>query len=404
MSKRPQLPQGGRVWVGIDAGKTTHHVAVVDADGQVVWSVKVANDQQAIEEMITRVTAAGGQVSWAVDLVSAAATLLLALLLAAGQEVVYIPGRTVNRMAGAFAGEAKTDARDAVTIAQTARMRRDFTPARPPAELVAELAMLTAHRADLNADWVRGVSRLRDLLTGIFPALERAFDYTTRSALILVERYQTPEAIRRAGRGRIEVYLRKHGARKAAEMAGKALQAAQSQTITLPGQDTAAALISRIARDLLELDRRIKDIDGQIAQTFARHPQAEIITSLPGFGPHLGAEFVIATGDLSAFANPGRLAAYAGLAPVPRDSGRITGNLHKPKRYHRRLRRVFYLAALSSLRTTGPSRAYYQRKRSEGRKHQQALMALARRLVNVLWALLRDNRRYTPSPPVTQAA
>src|SRR5581483_2871701 len=120
-------------------------------------------------------------------------------LVAAGQEVVYIPGRTVNRMAGAFAGEAKTDARDAVTIAQTARMRRDFTPARPPAELVAELAMLTAHRADLNADWVRGVSRLRDLLTGIFPALERAFDYTTRSALILVERYQTPEAIRRAG-------------------------------------------------------------------------------------------------------------------------------------------------------------------------------------------------------------
>ena len=51
-----------------------------------------------------------------------------ALLAVAGQKVVYVPGRTVKTMAAGFAGEAKIDARDAVVIANTARMRRDFLP------------------------------------------------------------------------------------------------------------------------------------------------------------------------------------------------------------------------------------------------------------------------------------
>lgn len=104
-------------------------------------------------------------------------------------------------------------------------------------------------------------------------------------------------------------------------------------------------------------------------------------------------------GNPAAFANPGRLASYAGLVPVPQDSGRVTGNLHRPKRYNRRLRRVFYMAALSSLKTNGPSRVFYDKKRGDRLIHTQALLALARRLVDVLWALLRDGRKFTPTAP-----
>ena len=87
---------------------------------------------------------------------------------------------------------------------------------------------------------------------------------------------------------------------------------------------------------------------------------------MPGFGPHLGAEFLVVTGgDLASFATPGRLAAYVGLVPTPRDSGRVVGNLRRPKRYNRRLRRVLYMAALSSIRADGPSRQFCDRKRGE---------------------------------------
>lgn len=362
----------------------------------------VDNDQQAIAELLTRAAAAGREVRWAVDLTSPAAALLLAMLLRAGQQVVFVPGRTVNRMAGAFRGEGKTDAKDARIIAETARMRhRDLSAVAVPDDLAVELGRLTAHRTDMSAEWVRGVNRLRELLTGVFPALERTFDYTTRSALMLVAEYCTPAELRQVDAGQLAARLAELGARNATAMAAAAVRAAAAQDIVLPGEATTAVLIKRLARQLLDLDRSIRDTSKLITQRFRTHPQAEIIESLPGMGPILGAELLAMTGGdpRAMFGNAGRLAAQAGLVPVPKDSGRISGNLHRPKRYHRGLRRVFYMAALSSIKAGGPSGVYYQRKRSENRVHSQAILALARRLVDVLWALLRDNRTFTPVAP-----
>jgi transposase len=93
------------------------------------------------------------------------------------------------------------------------------------------------------------------------------------------------------------------------------------------------------------------------------------------------------------------------LVPVPNDSGRRTGNLHRPKRYSRPLRHVFYLSAQTAMQRPGPNRDYYLKKRGQGRTHSQAVIALARRRVDVLWALLRENRTWTVSPPaIAQAA
>ncbi|URN07653.1 IS110 family transposase [Actinomadura madurae] len=391
------------VWVGIDAGKTSHHAAALDATGKRLWSVKVGNGQRPIEELVSRAAKSGAEVRWAVDLVSPAAALLLAILLTSGQKVVYVPGRVVHGMAGVFRGEGKTDAKDARIIADTARMRGDLTELTVTDELVVELTRLTSYRADVMADWVRGINRLRELLTSIFPALEASFDYSTRSALVLLTGFCTPAEIRAAGAEGLAAYLREHGAwaKGIEKMATKAAAAARQQTVALPGEATTALLVKKLARQLLGTDREIKDTDKLLISRFREHPQATIIESLPGMGPILGAQFLVATDGrpLEAFASSGRLASYAGLVPVPRDSGRVTGNNHRPKRYHRPLRNVFYMMALSSLRADGPSKVFYQRKRNENKVHTQALIALARRMVDVLWALLRDNRTFSPIPP-----
>ncbi len=393
-------PNKPRVWVGVDVGKAHHWAAAVEETGRQVWSRKIANDETEIIDAIAAALDLAEEVSWAVDISGTSAALLLALLAAHGQQVVYVPGRTVNTMTGGYRGEAKTDAKDAFVIAETSRLRRDFAPVQVNAQLVAELGLLTGHRADLVADRVRMINRLRDLLTGVFPALERAFDYSHhKGALILLTRFQSPPALRRHGRTRLEAWLRKQGVRGADQVAQTALNAAQAQHTTLPGQEVAGAIIADLATQILALDDRLNRLEDQIKTSFAAHPQAEVITSVPGIGPILGAEFVVAAGDLGTYADAGRLAAAAGLVPVPRDSGRRTGNLHRPKRYSRRLRRVFYLSAQTSIIRDGPNRDFYQKKRSEGLKHVQALIALARRRVDVLWALLRDNRTWTPSSP-----
>ena len=142
-----------------------------------------------------------------------------------------------------------------------------------------------------------------------------------------------------------------------------------------------------------------------IADRFRRHRSAAVIASLPGIGPLLGAEFTVATGgDMAAFAGSGHLAGYAALAPAPRDSGRRTGILHRPERYNRLLNRVFYTSAPISTRSSDESRAFYHRKRSEGKKHTQAVLALARRRVNVPRAMLRDNQPYQPRTTTSTAA
>lgn len=395
-----------RIWAGIDAGKGHHWAVAVDADGETLFSTKVINDEAQILTLIETVRERADEVRWAVDISGRASTLLPALLIAHGQQVVYVPGRTVNPMSGAYRGEGKTDAKDARVIADTARMRpKDFTALSTPPELVTTLQLLTHYRADLVADRVRLINRLRDLLVGICPALERAFDYSAaKGPVVMLTEYQTPAALRRIGVKRLTTWLERRKVRGAGDVAAKAVEAAQSQMAELPSEQRAAKLVCDLAHQLLALDERIKDNDREIRETFRSDERAEIIESLPGMGPILGAEFVAIVGDLSGYRDAGRLASHAGLAPVARDSGRRTGNYHRPQRYHRRLRHIFYLAAQTAMMRPGPSRDYYLKKRSEGLLHTQALLALARRRVDVLWAMLRDKRLFTSAPPVTQAA
>lgn len=167
----------------------------------------------------------------------------------------------------------------------------------------------------------------------------------------------------------------------------------------------AAGLVADLSADALRLGEQIKETDKAIGKRLGRHRHAAILTSLPGMGVLLAAEFLVAVGgSLAGFAGADHLAAYAGGAPAVRDSGKRQGNWHRPRRYNRMLLRVLYLSALSSLHTCAASKAYYARKRAQGKHHTQALLALARRRLNVLWAMLRDGRCYQATPPASTAA
>jgi transposase len=394
------------VWAGIDAGKRAHHCAVIDAAGRMVLSRRVANDESALLELITSVlTMAGGdQVVWATDLNAGGGALLIALLASRGQKVLYIPGRIVHHAAATYRGDGKTDAKDARIIADQARMRNDLQPVRDGDQISSDLRLLTARRTDLVCDRVRAINRLRATMLEYFPALEAAFDYSKKAPLILLSGYQTPAAIRRAGVSKLAAWLRKRGCRGSANVARKAVDAASAQRTVLRTEPVAAQLVATLAEQITAIDAEIAELDEQVSERFGQHPDAPILLSMPGFGPVLAAAFLANTGgDLRAFETADRLASVAGLAPAPRDSGRISGNHHRPRRFNRRLMRTCYLAALSSLKNSPASRAFYERKRAEGKSHKQALIALARRRISTLWAMLRDRTTYREAPPATLA-
>ncbi|MFB7468577.1 IS110 family transposase [Streptomyces sp. NPDC056224] len=395
------MPQ---IWAGVDIGKEHHHCVVIDAHGERRLSRRVLNDEPALLELIGDVLALSEETLWAVDINYGGAALLIGLLLSHGQPMVYLTGLAVHQASAAYRGQGKTDEKDAFVIADQARMRRDLGLLRPGDEKAVDLRILTTRRTDLVGDRTRQINRLRAQLLEIFPALERTLDLSNKGPVILLTGYQSPASIRRSGARRIGTWLKNRKVKNADAVAQAAVDAAHSQHTELPGERLAATMVARLAKGVMALDAEIAELDSLIEARLHEHPRAEVIRSLPGMGALLGAEFIAATGgDMEAFGTADRLAAFAGLSPVPRDSGRVNGNMRLPRGYHRGLLRAFSLSSMASFRSCPASRTYYWRKRNEGKGHKQALLALTRRRANVLWAMIRDGACYQPSPSVTTA-
>jgi transposase len=383
-----------KAWAGVDVGKEFHWAHVLDASGRELLSRKLENDEAEILRLIDEALSFAGEIVWALDQPGGGAALLLALLWERNQRVLYVPGLSVDRARDTYRGESKTDARDARVISEQARMRSDLSELRAGEHELAELQLLLARRRDLITDQGRTITRLREALLSLFPALERALDLNSKGPLTLLTHYQTPAQLRRAGHKRIASYLKNRGVKGSNKVAHKAFSAAGSQSVTLPAQEVASGIIAELAEEILPLKDRIERLDKELGQRFFARSEARILTSLPGMGPILGAEFLVAVGDTCAFSSADRLAAYAGLVPAVRDSGKRVGNHRRMRGGNKVLKRVFYQSAFASLRSSPESRAFYDRKRAEGKRHTQALIALARRRVNVLWAMLRDGTTF----------
>lgn len=127
------------------------------------------------------------------------------------------------------------------------------------------------------------------------------------------------------------------------------------------------------------------------------HPDRHLVRSMPGMGTTLSAEFLAEVGSIERFPSGNALAAASGLAPVLRQSGKVS-YLRRANSGNRGLKRVFYQSAFCAVGLDPASKAFYARKCSEGKSHHQAVIALARRRINVLHAILRTRQHPRHSP------
>ena len=384
------------VFIGIDMAKEVHWACAMDRDARVLFSHAVDNDPAAIGALIMEIEALEARATrTGVDMLGGAASLPCAMFAEAGLPLVHTPGLAVNRARqGVRGGERKSDPKDAAVIAELERTRPDLRAVEPSDPLDAEIRLLASRRRELVTEQTRRAARLRDLLSGLFPALERRIDPTTRTGLMFLGHYAAPEDIRADGVKRIVRRLSKAatGLRGLEALAEDAVRAAQEQTVSIPGARLRAAIIADIAREALAARDRLKAVDQAIRERLASHPDAALILSMPGMGATLTAEFIALVGRIDRFDSAHALAAAAGLAPVLRQSGK-TSFLRRATGGDKALKRVFYQAAFTSL-SRPDSRAFYDRKRAEGKRHHQAVIALARRRVNVLWAILHSRQHF----------
>jgi transposase len=394
------------VWVGLDVGKSEHFADVLDDDGERLFARAVGNDQADIEALLDRAERHGTP-GLVLDQPGSIAQLALAVAARRGTPVAYVPGLVMRRAADLYPGEAKTDRRDAYVLADTGRTRRKQVHWLDTSsdELLASLRVLNGYDIDLAADQNRLVSRLRDALTSIAPALERAVGSRLHQAGVrdLLAKYPTLTALRAATQTQIELTVRARSPRIAGKITAAVIAAVAAQDVTMPAETATGRVIAELAAELDRVCVRRDALAAEIEEAFLSHPFGELLASMPGIGPRTGARILAEIGDGSAFRDGSKLAAYAGLAPVARQSGTSLDNDTRSRRGNHRLKNAMFLAAFASLRDPA-SKAFYDRKRSEGKRHNAALICLARRRCDVILAMLRTGQPYQPARPAPRVA
>lgn len=409
MSEPDKIPVAGyAVFCGLDVGKAEHHACALDPSGRRLHDRALPNDQAALVEVFTRL-AGHGPVLVIVDQPASIGALPIAVARHLRIDVAYLPGLAMRRIADLHPGETKTDARDAYIIAEAARtMPHTLRRVGTDDETLAELGVLAGYDDDLAAQATRLTNRLRDALLHVHPALERLLGprLDRGGVLDLLAAAPTPQALAELGADGITELLRPRSPRLARTLPAQLLAALNEQTVVVPGTAAFGRVIAGVAEQLREVHTERADLATDLETRLEAHPLGPVLTSMPGLGVRTAVKILTIVGDGSAFPTAAHLAAYAGLAPVTRRSGTSIKGETRSQRGNHALKSALFLSAFASL-ADPTSRAYYDRKRAQGKRHNAALICLARRRVDVLFAMIRDRTPYqqpTPLQPDTTPA
>lgn len=386
---------GYDVFCGVDVGKSDHHACALDTAGKKLHDKALPNDQDALVEVLTKLQGVG-RVLAIVDQPASIGALVIAVARLLGIDVGYLPGLAMRRIADLHPGEGKTDARDAYIIADAARtMPHTLRRVGTDDETLAELGVLAGYDDDLAAEATRLTNRLRDALLHVHPALERLLGnhFDRPGVLDLLAQAPTPAALRALDTATMTEIMRPGSPRLAKTLPEKIHTALAAQTVVIPGTDAFGTVIAGVAAQLRDTHARRTTLATDLEDRLAAHPLAEVLTSMPGLGFRTAIKILTIVGDGSALPTAGHLAAYAGLAPVTRRSGSSIKGESRSQRGNHALKSALFLSAFASLKDP-TSRTYYDRKRATGKRHNAALICLARRRVDVLYAMLRDRKPY----------
>lgn len=394
------------VTIGLDVGKTAHHACAMLASGDIIYDKPLPQEETQLRKAFTDLQQ-HGTVLVVVDQPNTIGALPIAVARDAGCVVGYLPGLAMRKAADLYPGRSKTDRRDAFIIADTARtMPHTLRAVDRDNEVLSALKMLSGFDDDIAKDATRTINRLRSVLTQIYPSFERALagDVITRPLILeMLIHYGGPTKLKKAGYHRVLNWMSKRSTKDPTVVVDAIFAGLKAQTVTVPGTAAAEVVIPQLAANIKSLLNQRKTIAEQVEELLADFPLSEVLMSMPGVGIKTAANILLAVGDCSDFRSAGHLAAYAGIAPVTRRSGTSIRGEFPARSGNKRLKNALFYSAFASLRSHPASKAYYEKKRAEGKRHNAAVMCLARRRCNVIYAMLTRGEFFREVPARTAA-
>lgn len=381
-------PRRPEIVIGLDVGKSSHWACVATRDGEVLASKPVANRENALDSLFAEFPGA----LVVVDQVRNIGALALSRARAAGMPSAYLPGLAAHEAARLFAGDAKTDERDALVIAKTALGIPDaLLPVPEPDEALEAARSLAAQRSHMVTCATRDKNRLRSILLESCPAFEALADLGDRHWLNMLEKLGGPWGCIDAGKPAFGAVTK--GANRARMDAAwnAAMASTRPSKRRVDAENPQVRMLARRIREALEEADRI---DWEITALLAGDGTYECLVTIPGIGPRTASELVIGI-NIEDFPDHDHLASYCGIAPRNRRSGTSISSVSASRQGNRRLKNLLIFSCNSLVRSENRFGEYYRACRGRGMCHGEALKAVARKRLKVIYAIMRDKVPYS---------
>jgi len=390
-------------YCGIDIAKRNHEASVIDADGKpLLDSVTITNTQEGCEKLFSlfeRLSIDKDAVIIGMEATGHYWLSVYEYLTVQKYDVRVINPIQSDAFRKMYIRQTKNDSKDSFIIAQVMRFGQ-YSQTTLSDENTVAMRQLTRFRMALVDNCGDCKRRIIALLDQVFPEYADLFSDTfgTTSKELLLN-YPTPDDMLAVSTRKLTTFLSKASHGRFGEEKAKEIRSAASNSFGVGFAKNAFAFqIKQLVEQLMFLEAQIEELDEQIS--YLLHQVNQVITTIPGIGDTLGAIIVSEIGDINRFDAPNKLVAFAGLDVKVTQSGEFTGTKqHISKRGSPYLRRAIWLAANRAAFCDPILAEYYQSLKVRGKHHLTAVGAVARKMCNIIFTILRENRPYEAMPP-----
>jgi transposase len=389
-------------YLGIDIGKNNHEAGFINQDGKHLGkSLRFSNTREGFENLLAFIKQRLPEEENFCIGMEATGHYWLALytyLQKQGFILHLINPIQSDSLRNFHIRNQKTDSIDCFLIADVIRFGQ-FTETHLGDEGILALRNLARFRESLVDSCANYKRQVITVLDQVFPEYDKLFSNVFgESSKAVLKTYGTPEQIVDVNTKSLATLLRKtskgcHSTDKAREVKDFA-----SRSVGIGLCSDAFAFQIKILIEQIEFtEKQIQEIDQKIAKQLKK--LNSVILTIPGVGPSTGAIILGEIGDINRFSNPKKLVAFAGIDPTAYQSGNFSGQHNRlSKKGSPYLRRAVWMSAVVASRCDPVFKAFYEKKRKEGKSHGTAIGAVSRKLLYTIYAVLKTNTPYEVHP------
>lgn len=386
-------------FLGIDIAKTNHVAALIDNDGNIIIkSIKFTNSNDGFNKLLSTIQDKLNDLSNIEVAMEATGHYWLSLyssLTDNGFNVsVYNPYQ-IKSYRGAYNNrKQKNDVIDSIIIADYLRVFGSKVSTLPTDELMS-LKVLTRYRSDLVSTISTLKTQVIGVLDKIFPEYKSLFcDIFGETSKQLLLKYPTPDDIIKISTTKLSNLLSKHSKGKFNKNTALHIKEVAKNSFGIKFTTNACSFeIKQLINQIMFLENQIDEVSLEIKELYNKLDNH--LLSVPGIGVNLAPIIFAEIGDINNFDKPSKLIAFAGIDPSENQSGnKVSSGDKLSKRGSPYLRHAIYTASLVAIKNDKELRAYYDKKISEGKHHFVAMAGISRKLLTIIYYILKEDRDY----------